>query len=106
MRTRRTFPFFAIVLVAAASLAVAQQVQQSTDDGNLTQRRSNNLAAGAGNGGQMSASSVFRSSKLIGMNVKNPSGESLGEINELVIDVNTGRISYAALSFGGILGLG
>jgi sporulation protein YlmC with PRC-barrel domain len=106
MRIHRTLPFLAIVLIAAASLAIAQQVQQIRDSGSTTQRRSNNIAAGAADTSHMSVSHVFRSSKLIGMDVKNPSGENLGEINELVIDVNTGRISYAALSFGGILGLG
>ena len=38
--------------------------------------------------------------------VCNPQGEELGKIEELMIDVNTGRVAYAVLSFGGVLGLG
>jgi sporulation protein YlmC with PRC-barrel domain len=49
---------------------------------------------------------AFRSSTIVGMNVKNPQGEDLGEVNELVIDLQTGRVRYAALSFGGFLGVG
>jgi sporulation protein YlmC with PRC-barrel domain len=47
-----------------------------------------------------------RASKLIGMNVRNAKGEDLGEINDLVVDVNNERVHYAVLGFGGALGLG
>jgi hypothetical protein len=38
--------------------------------------------------------------------VTNPQGESLGKIDDLVIDPAQGRIKYAALSYGSILGFG
>lgn len=44
-------------------------------------------------------------SKLIGMNIYNDQGESLGEINELVLNGGESRISYAVLSFGGWMGI-
>lgn len=47
-----------------------------------------------------------RASELIGMNIVNFEGESLGEINDLVIDANSGRVRYAAVQYGGFLGLG
>lgn len=47
-----------------------------------------------------------RASKIIGMDVKNPQGESLGDIKDIAIDENTGRIAYAVLGAGGILGIG
>ena len=47
-----------------------------------------------------------RASKLIGMNVRNAKGEDLGEIKDLVVDVNNERVHYAVLGFGGALGLG
>lgn len=47
-----------------------------------------------------------RASKLIGMDVRNTQGERLGEIKDLVIDVNSDRVHYAILSFGGFLGVG
>jgi sporulation protein YlmC with PRC-barrel domain len=55
---------------------------------------------------QIESAAVFRSSTLVGMTVKNPAGEKLGTVNDLVIDVHQGKIRYAALSFGGILGVG
>jgi sporulation protein YlmC with PRC-barrel domain len=45
-------------------------------------------------------------SKLIGANVKNPEGETVGKIDELVIDPQDARIKAAVVSVGGVLGLG
>jgi sporulation protein YlmC with PRC-barrel domain len=43
---------------------------------------------------------------LIGNDVYNSAGDSLGTIKEFMIDMSSGRISYAVLSFGGFLGMG
>jgi len=49
---------------------------------------------------------VLSASTLIGDGVRNPQGEDLGKIEELMIDLDNGRIAYAVLSFGGIMGIG
>ncbi len=49
---------------------------------------------------------LMRASQLLGKNVENPEGENLGEIKDLVIDVNNERVFYAILEFGGFMGLG
>lgn len=49
---------------------------------------------------------THRASKLIGTDVRNRQGEDLGDIKELVLDPSTGTISYAVVSFGGLLGVG
>ncbi len=49
---------------------------------------------------------VLSASTIIGDAVRNPAGEDLGSIKELMFDVQHGRIAYAVLSFGGFLGLG
>jgi sporulation protein YlmC with PRC-barrel domain len=46
---------------------------------------------------------TYRTSTIVGMNVKNRSGQELGEVKDLVID-GSGKIHYAALSYGGFLG--
>jgi sporulation protein YlmC with PRC-barrel domain len=43
---------------------------------------------------------------LIGEDVYNRQDEDLGDIKEIMIDMHTGQIAYAVLSFGGILGMG
>ncbi|HVL34416.1 MAG TPA: PRC-barrel domain-containing protein [Burkholderiales bacterium] len=47
-----------------------------------------------------------RASRLIGMDVRSPKDENLGEIKDLVIDTQSGRVEYVALAHGGFLGLG
>lgn len=47
---------------------------------------------------------VMAASSLRGDKVYNSMGEPLGEIQEIMLDVPTGRIAYAVLSFGGIMG--
>ena len=43
---------------------------------------------------------------LIGDEVYNHNDEELGDIKEIMLDMRTGQIAYAVLSFGGILGMG
>jgi len=49
---------------------------------------------------------IHRSSKITGMVVENATRKKLGSVKDLVIDVDTGKIRYAVLSFGGIAGFG
>jgi sporulation protein YlmC with PRC-barrel domain len=49
---------------------------------------------------------VMGAATLTGDSVRNAAGEDLGKIKELMIDVPTGRIAYAVLSFGGVLSMG
>jgi sporulation protein YlmC with PRC-barrel domain len=50
--------------------------------------------------------SVLSATTLIGDDVKNPKGEDLGNLEEIMIDAKDGHVAYAVLSFGGFLGLG
>jgi hypothetical protein len=43
---------------------------------------------------------------LIGNPVKNDSEENLGTIEDFMLDLRTGKVAYAILSFGGFLGMG
>jgi sporulation protein YlmC with PRC-barrel domain len=45
-------------------------------------------------------------STLTGDTVKNPQGESLGDLKDIMLDTVNGKIAYGVLSFGGILGMG
>ena len=43
---------------------------------------------------------------LNGNDVFNEKDEDLGDIKEFMLDMKTGRVSYAVLSYGGFLGMG
>ena len=49
---------------------------------------------------------LLSSSSLTGTDVKNPKGEDIGEIKDLMINLRSGEIEYCVLSFGGVLGMG
>ncbi len=49
---------------------------------------------------------VMSAGTLSGDRVRNSAGEDLGKIEEIMLDVPTGRVAYAVLSFGGFLGMG
>jgi sporulation protein YlmC with PRC-barrel domain len=49
---------------------------------------------------------VMSADSLSGDTVRNSADENLGKISDLMIDVPTGRVAYAVLSFGGVLGMG
>ena len=49
---------------------------------------------------------VLSASTLEGDSVRNSAGEDLGKVDEIMIDIPTGRIAYAVISFGGILRMG
>jgi sporulation protein YlmC with PRC-barrel domain len=52
------------------------------------------------------ASDVTAASALEGETVLDLQGESVGEIEDIMLDVKSGRIAYAVLAVGGFLGIG
>jgi len=49
---------------------------------------------------------VLSASTLAGDNVRNAAGEDLGVVDEIMIDLPSGRVAYAVVSFGGVLRMG
>lgn len=49
---------------------------------------------------------ILSASTMIGDNVTNSRGDDLGKLEEIMIDLETGQVAYAVLSFGGFIGFG
>lgn len=49
---------------------------------------------------------ILSASTINGTKVKNLADENIGEIQDLMINLETGNVEYAVLSFGGFLGIG
>jgi len=49
---------------------------------------------------------VLSANALIGHKIYNPQGEHLGDIKDVMLDVDLGKVAYSVLSFGGFLGMG
>jgi sporulation protein YlmC with PRC-barrel domain len=50
--------------------------------------------------------SLMGADTLLGDGVVNAANEDLGDIKEIMLDMNTGQVAYAVLAFGGFLGMG
>ncbi|MFO0790111.1 MAG: PRC-barrel domain-containing protein [Pirellulales bacterium] len=124
MKSRLTV-MAAAIMVGAASIPLAEVYSQSdnrttqagsTSNATTTtgqsdvanQNQASNAADSKGLGkldSQTSGANI-RASQLIGANLENSNGDGVGEIKDLVIDGNTGQIRYAAVTYGGFLGVG
>ena len=49
---------------------------------------------------------VLSASTLAGDKLRNTAGEDLGKVDELMIDIPSGRVAYAVVSFGGVMRMG
>ena len=86
-------------LAASALLATVAFAQTSTT---TTDRPATTTAATSSNS---SFQGTWRGSKVVGLSVYNDNNESLGSINDLLMDKN-GSIKAVVLGVGGFLGMG
>jgi sporulation protein YlmC with PRC-barrel domain len=86
-------------LVASALLATVASAQTPTA---TTDR---NGAAPPASASSSSYQGEWRASKVVGLGVYNDNNESIGTINELLMD-KSGNVKIAVLSVGGFLGVG
>jgi sporulation protein YlmC with PRC-barrel domain len=49
---------------------------------------------------------IMGANSLIGNDVYNNEEEDLGDIKEIMLDMATGKVAYAVLAYGGVMGLG
>src|SRR4051812_11938656 len=49
---------------------------------------------------------AIRASKVKGTTVYNTAGDKIGHVEDVILDKQTDRIMFAALGFGGVLGMG
>jgi sporulation protein YlmC with PRC-barrel domain len=99
---------FCLVGATGLFLATASNAQQDTTGVPNQNAQQSNRAEGAQVGvlDEHTSGANIRASQLIGMNIENRNGEGVGEINDLLIDGNTGKVRYAAVTYGGFLGVG
>jgi sporulation protein YlmC with PRC-barrel domain len=50
--------------------------------------------------------SAIRAKKVIGTDVKDTSGKTIGKVEDIMLDKQSSNIMYAVVGFGGFLGMG
>jgi ribosomal 30S subunit maturation factor RimM len=88
--------YLACVSLLVGSLAVAQTMQTPARPKSATPSATS---------ADMTSTDAFRTSKLIGTNVKNNDGDTIGEMDDLIISSGD-QMLQAILSVGGFLGIG
>ncbi|TWU27669.1 PRC-barrel domain-containing protein [Bythopirellula polymerisocia] len=90
----------AAIAMLITSMPIVQA--QTTTNANANSNRANQNRSSNSN---MTGKTV-RASDVIGMNIYNSQGEDVGEINDVVLAPNTGKVRYAAVTYGGFIGIG
>jgi sporulation protein YlmC with PRC-barrel domain len=88
--------YVACMSLLMGSLAVAQTMQTPARPQSTTPSATS---------ADMTSTEAFRTSKLIGTNVKNNDGDTIGEVEDLIISSGD-QMLQAILSVGGFLGIG
>lgn len=57
-------------------------------------------------GGRAGKDKLVRASEFLKKNVRNPQNEKLGDVQDIVLEMSSGRVLYAVMAAGGFLGLG
>lgn len=87
------------LMAIATSLALSAPVYAAKADQETTARHQDGLL--------QSERSLTRSAdEMIGMTIVSRNGEKLGEIQDIKIDIGTGKISHISVTRGGFLGVG
>jgi sporulation protein YlmC with PRC-barrel domain len=93
----------ASALAAALAVCMAGGVGVAADTGR-------DAAASAATRGTSNpdrrAGPEMRLSKLLDMDIENADGKDVGEIRDVIVEANNGRVHYAVLEYGGFMGMG
>ena len=99
-------PISALAVVAALLVSpIAAQEAAQPDQGAAQARTNAESVQGLGQMDDATSGDTIRVSELIGANIYDPRGEDIGDIDDIVIDAS-GKVRYAAVSYGGFLGIG
>lgn len=76
------------------------------DRNTLTRRNQQDDAARTVTLDDKTAGTNIRASQLIGRNIQNSAEKNVGTVNDIVVNSRDGEVLYAAVSYGGFLGIG
>lgn len=93
-----------IISASAASVLAFAALAQASPDANPDHADYRNDRAGQPRADRLQGAA--KASDLIGITVKNYQDEKLGKVEDLAVDVESGRIVQVILSTGGFLGIG
>lgn len=112
MRYLMTFGLCAAITVVSVSASAQTTVAPTTpaaqqrDAANQRASQQTNPQLNPGAADRKTSATTIRASQLIGMDIVNSRGEDVGEVHDVVLNGQTGRVQYLAVTYGGFLGFG
>ena len=94
-----------LAVLLAATMLSAPAIAQTKPNAAPAGAASTAAAPAAATPAQATASDGWRASKLIGVDVYNAQNESIGDINEVILD-RSGKVTGYVIGVGGFLGMG
>jgi sporulation protein YlmC with PRC-barrel domain len=92
--------------ICAASVPASAQKTVAPTSPSANQAGTADQKLNPGAADDKTSATTIRASQLTGMNIVTSTGEDVGEIHDVVLDGQTGRIQYLAVTYGGFLGIG
>jgi len=111
-RTKKALPIVGVALLTfAVSAADPNSSSSSSSTDRATRRHNRNLDTSAttttsSTTSSQSFGSIERANKVIGKEVMGSDNQKLGKIDNIVVDLDTGRVLYTIVSSGGVVGVG
>jgi sporulation protein YlmC with PRC-barrel domain len=96
----------AVVMSAVASLSLAPVAFAQTDRTPATPQAPRGTSDKAPREAFKAPEGVMESSKIVGTKVRDAAGKDLGEIDQVLIDTKSGKVTHAVIGRGGVLGVG
>jgi sporulation protein YlmC with PRC-barrel domain len=98
----------AVLSLMLASGILAQQSAPPEQSKSASQSSPNPLTASGPKPDALTAvqGMLLSTETLLGSDVKNPQGQDVGNLKQLMLDPHTGRVMYAVVAIGGFLGMG
>src|SRR5437763_14792783 len=98
----------AVLSLMLASSVVAQQPAAPEQSKSASQSSQNQPSASDRKPDALTAVQgvLLSTETLLGSDVKNPQGQDVGDLKQLMLDPHTGRVMYAVVAMGGCLGMG
>ena len=93
-----------IICISAVSVVAFSTLAQDTPDSQTDRRDSTRERMSQPRANRLNGAA--KASDLIGMTVNNYQDEKLGKVNDLAVDVESGRLVHVILSTGGFAGIG
>src|SRR6266436_8150003 len=109
MKKHRVFlGMLAVLSLMLASGVVAQQPAPPEQSKSASQSSQSHPSAPGHQPDALTAVQgvLLSTETLLGSDVKNPQGQAVGDLKQLMLDPHAGRVMYAVVAMGGFLGMG